>query len=475
MFKFVNANGESLNNNRKRVIQRACDACRRKKKRCHHHHNAVDVSYPPQERRSASASVTSESSNSIPIGDNTQGLGLSNDGGDSGELLNPRHNRLSATKSVEQETVQQRASSSRPNAAPETLRSVTSRFIGDTNPEGTFEGVRSKRSEADIGVWLTQNPNYTTTSSPDSSKWTKSVPPTSLFYGLTSPLQQVFLPLLEKECLSIRPPATQSAALCAIYFEKFQPILPVVDFEAYQALSPQSPSRILLQQGLCLVASMDSTSGRYLCLSGDDAVLSCEDFGQRLFASMRVLIEIGVVPDKVVMIQALLLMWHFMGSRRGGDASSFVTGKAVQYLHALGLHIQQRHNEIEDRSLGTLFCCVWTVDRLNATIQGRPVMMHERDIGRPLQECFAAQQPTFRLLLDVVDLLDRIISLYRPTNTGKEPEFTFDLYEDILARYETSRIPVTQLGQCLPSPSSQQQTSAVPSVFEGPHANLVFQ
>ncbi|EHK99801.1 hypothetical protein M7I_4296 [Glarea lozoyensis 74030] len=45
---------------------------------------------------------------------------------------------------------------------------------------------------------------------------------------------------------------------------------------------------------------------------------------------------------------------------------------------------------------------------MNAAFNGRPVLMHERDIGLDMFKSFQEQKyPCFRLLLEVVKLLDK--------------------------------------------------------------------
>jgi hypothetical protein len=82
-----------------------------------------------------------------------------------------------------------------------------------------------------------------------------------------------------------------------------------------------------------------------------------------------------------------------------------------------------------------LFCCVWALDKLNAAFHGRPVMMHERDIGRDLEACFSQQEPCFQLFLRTVSLLDKVIGLYRPRqDPSVMPEHDFPLFEDLVER-----------------------------------------
>ncbi|KAJ9660429.1 hypothetical protein H2198_002547 [Neophaeococcomyces mojaviensis] len=156
---------------------------------------------------------------------------------------------------------------------------------------------------------------------------------------------------------------------------------------------------------------------------------------------MRVAIEVGVVTDKVVLTQALALMSFWVDGREGSENSSLLIGRAVQYVHSLGLHIQGRDDEPQTAYNETLFCCIWAIDKMNAAFHGRPVLMHDRDIDRSLQRSFDTQNSAFKLLLHVVALLDRVIELYRPGG-GTEDELSggFDTFEGLILKCDASQV-----------------------------------
>lgn len=213
-------------------------------------------------------------------------------------------------------------------------------------------------------------------------------------------------------------------------------------------MQDHSSSRILIEQGLCLVASLNFLSKPYLILDDPNKPLSVREFGKRLFAAMRVAIEVGVVTDKVVLTQALALMSFWVDGREGSENSSLLIGRAVQYVHSLGLHIQGRDDEPQTAYNETLFCCIWAIDKMNAAFHGRPVLMHDRDIDRSLQRSFDTQNSAFKLLLHVVALLDRVIELYRPGG-GTEDELSggFDTFEGLILKCDASQVSTRFLGK----------------------------
>jgi hypothetical protein len=207
--------------------------------------------------------------------------------------------------------------------------------------------------------------------------------------------------MLEEECRSTIPPREKVEALSKIYFEKVHPILPVIDQETYSSLSPADPAYVLLQQGICLAASKNFIARPYLIISPSSQPMSCRAFGERLSSSMRISIELGLVSNKIIIIQALALMSQFSDNPIGEDISSQLCGRAVQHVQSLGLHLKGQHEEHIDRCNTTLLCCIWAIDRMNAAFNGRPVLMHERDLRKDLELCFAQQEPCFRIFLKV--------------------------------------------------------------------------
>ncbi|RMZ88893.1 hypothetical protein DV736_g3878, partial [Chaetothyriales sp. CBS 134916] len=322
-----------------------------------------------------------------------------------------------------------------------------SRFIGNMNPEGVFLAARNPHDfrgqplERNVGFWLAQK-DPQLNSGPD---FTSTAPPSSIFYGFNPTIQQAVLPILQTHCLSTRPPQAHRDALSSLYFQNFHPIFPILDRTGFEPLPQDSPTRIILEQGICLVASADASVASHLLLADDPEPAPRREFGKRLFAAMRVAIGIGMITNKIVLIQALGLMSLFIEGRESCDTSSLLIGQAIQHLQSLGLHIQNHKQHPELDYAGTLFCCIWMLDKLNATCQGRPVLMHERDIGRPLQQCLDAQTPVFTLVLHIIQFLDRIIHIYRPNIDDKEIDTPFPMFEDLVIQCGAIHLPTNRL------------------------------
>lgn len=89
------------------------------------------------------------------------------------------------------------------------------------------------------------------------------------------------------------------------------------------------------------------------------------------------------------------------------------------------------------------------MDRMNAAFNGRAVSLHERDHRKDLDQCFQQQEPPFRLFLEVIVLLDKVIELYRPLAlSGNVPILSWDFpaFEDLVLGCGCSHIGTIALG-----------------------------
>ncbi|KAH7417121.1 hypothetical protein BKA64DRAFT_701907 [Cadophora sp. MPI-SDFR-AT-0126] len=427
VFKFVSSDQTGP---KRLQTSKACESCRRRKKRCIHGENA---SRPP-----SSATITHDLSTQA-----NQQRTIENQDSAPGEL-----HGVEAPQTVDRQPTGEgpqlhdrdeevgNNQSSNPNA----------RFIGDLNPEGMFlaatspDATRGPSLDDSIGVWLNSSLNH----GPQKTSQV-SQSPSNLFYRSGSLIQKVLLPLLEQECLSTIPPPDGLQALEQIYFDKVYPIIPLVNESTIQSAHLSKSERIILQQGICLAASKNHAAGSYLVLG--DASLNCREFGEKISGAMRMMIEMGLVTNKIVLIQALALLSQFTDDPPGEDLSSQFCMRAVHQVQSLGLHIKGQEDHA-GQSNTTLLCCIWAIDRMNAAFNGRPVTMHERDLRKDLDQCFEHQEPSFRLFLEVVTLLDKVIELYRPLAlSGEAPilGWEFPAFEDIALKCGSSHIGTTTL------------------------------
>jgi hypothetical protein len=398
MYKFVAADVSGSDQKRQQTA-RACESCRRRKKRCHHTTSPTPRSLPgpiqsgakrkpPTLQSPPSSTLPSDGTLPSPVG-YPRSLEVPSTN-QSGERPNTEQvstspvvlNRSANDDDEGEGRVSFVDGSSRQAVAAHNVRSQEgqiSRYIGDLNPESIFlaatspDATRGASLDDSIGVWLTS------TLSRRGSQATASMlqSPSSLFYASGSVVQKVLLPILEQECLAALPASATLAALSKIYFERVHPIFPVIDLTAYENLSLKDPARIILQQGICLAASKNFTARQHLVLTESEPPLSCRTFGERLSGAMRLIIEMGLVKDKIVLIQALALMSQFTDIPVGDDMPPQLCGRAVHHVQTLGLHLKRQQEDERGSYNTTLLCCIYSIDRMNAAFYGRPTLMHE--------------------------------------------------------------------------------------------------
>jgi hypothetical protein len=311
------------------------------------------------------------------------------------------------------------------------------------SPEDTT--TKSIPDNNNVGLWLARRQGRRAATTTVSSI-NASPSPGSLFASLSCTVRRILLPKLVDEVLATMAPKRQGDVLEGLYFEKIHPIFPVLDEASYRLLATTDPARNLLRQGICLAASRNLCARDHLKI--ENTLHSPKEFGKRILGAMRLSIELGLVEDRVVLIQALALMSLFGDGP--DDISSQLCARAVHHVHSTGLHQRWRNRHDEGNKYAIrLLCCIWALDRMNAAFYGRPVMMHERDIGSNLVECFETQDAPFRLFLDVASVLDNIITLYRPSLAALEerPEFGLSSFEELVVTCQALQVSTDLLGK----------------------------
>lgn len=237
-------------------------------------------------------------------------------------------------------------------------------------------------------------------------------------------------------------------ALYTIYLDEIHPIFPVIDREAMEAMSVTSPECSLLRLAVCIAASVNPRAKDYLKppLRNRNYYSSRDGLIKDMIFSLRLLLSLGLVKDKIVLVQALSLVALFTQYAKDRDLSAELSASAIGYSHTAGIHLDNQSGSEEARC--RLFCCVWALDKLNAATHGRPVMMHPRDIGRNVTDAILAQQPAFQLLLWIVVLLDKVIEIYRPHSELETfPESDFPLFEDLIDKTNAGNVNSRFLGK----------------------------
>lgn len=381
----------------KRNAAHACNPCRKKKKRCTHTPDAMLV--PPHVPARIQSSHTPATS-----------VGISKD---------TTHDRVSIVRS-----------SKRPRTSDATSRGTTrnhSRFIGDLNPDVELlsGSTPNEPLRNNVGVWHSDDSH-----SSKSSDGRDMFQPSSLFHIAPQSTQTLLSPLIEELCLSMRPPLIHFQAMEQHYFESIDPILPAIDTATYHNSSADSHARILQEQIICILASLNPVMAEHLMLQNSDILFSPAEYGRKVVGSMRLTIECSLVSDKAVLIRALIAMSLVTSGPESIDLTSQYFVRAVHLGYTIGLHLPQ--DQTRDQRVAGLFCYIWSVDRLYAAVQGRPIFMHAVDLAKYPRDCMVSQSPGFQVLVYTATLLDKTIALYRPGAMEKEiPDFEYPTFEEI--------------------------------------------
>ncbi|WYZ42656.1 hypothetical protein EsH8_VI_000355 [Colletotrichum jinshuiense] len=302
------------------------------------------------------------------------------------------------------------------------------RFVGDLNPEGAFladsPGTNRGYAESNsVGVWYSRRNGRN---------------------NLTTELASaVSVDHAEHQFLAVLPRKEHYDQLEKIYLRDVHRILPVMNLDILQ--KPTSTiSQVLCKQAICLAAGSNPSAKPFMTLGEDSsAVLGYSEFALRLSSAIRKALSLGLVKDRVQAVAILVILslsTHFSQDRH---LSAELAAQAVSNAQTVGLHLQNPPARSEDPAyLTRLFCCVWAMDQLNAAFHGRPVMMHERDLGRDMVTCIQEQDSCFRLFLEIVVLLGRIIDIYRPgaKNSGCVVMEDLPSFENLVEKARAVRV-----------------------------------
>ncbi|OTB03246.1 hypothetical protein M426DRAFT_74175 [Hypoxylon sp. CI-4A] len=417
MVRFVGSDSTGLPLKRKQVAQ-ACARCRRRKKRCFHTQDNRVV-FDDNHNENAAYSASAE-----------------------GEAVAPFS------------PVPERSEAPNPEGR-------ASRFVGDLSPEAILMEATSLCSTRDVsvrgglGIWQSRTPNPTISTSP---------------LAQASPSRQAVQDMLKayvwSHCLACCPPPSDYAVFRRIYLEKLDPIFPILSSHLMSPPHDEIEAKVL-QQIISLAAAADPEATSHLRLSPDGPLLSRQDFCYSLSNSVQIITEAGFISDRVFLARILAALSLYMqpSSPDEADIPALISSRAVHQMHTLGLQMASGDNHVDNDATRTLLCCLWSLDRINSAFYGRACLIHERDIGWDLDDCIASQSPPFRLLLQIVALLDKVIALYRPGNRSeKEIIKELPIYEQMILDAGAARVSSPCLVAILSSQSpSETRSTSLPA------------
>ncbi|KJZ79682.1 hypothetical protein HIM_01151 [Hirsutella minnesotensis 3608] len=403
---------------KRKQVQQACTACRRKKRRCIHaeQHASEDWASPADDQRGHESSPTQASPASF-----------------SAPTPSARPSALPGENGIPQARTPTDPVATSPYLriqrppSNDTIKTQSSRFVGDLNPEGMFleaansASTRQQSQKGDVGIWLS---SAAMSSNGQLSQFITSRPP---------PIMDRFLlPFVREHCLSSLPPDEDYIRMKQIFLTKIHPIFPVVS-TATLDINLENPCNVVLRQLVCLSACTDPEMSQSLRLRNQgSSILSPSEYSQALSSAVRAILETSIITDRVLHIQALVVLSLYSQPTcaEEADLPAQLGGRAIHHIQTLGLHLL-RYDAPNCEELNNIFCVVWALDRINAAVYGRPCLIHERDIGADLEACIRKRPPCFRLFLSVVQWLDQVIELYRPGPSAEASGFDKIAYIDL--------------------------------------------
>ncbi|KAJ5804267.1 transcriptional regulator family: Fungal Specific TF [Penicillium psychrosexuale] len=332
---------------------------------------------------------------------------------------------------------------------------ATERFVGDLNPESL---IRERLDEPTgsplrdrIGLWINSpaaqkaEPRGIQRGQATAGEYAANIPAQSAIDGqaIASLLHQRFAAGIQA-CEQL-PLATRQS-LSAIYFSKVNHIVPIVDQESFQAQGEGSAS-VFLEKAICLAAAKTRAANPHLCLVPDGPILPSRQFCSEIYKGLVVAMDAELEPDRLTRIRVLALMSLHCEGLEGAEAASLHLCQAIHQAQTVGLHLG-RPNQTSTDSLTKLFWCLWTLDKVHASIGGRPVLLADRDIGVVKPNVSAqTSRGAFEVWLAVSDLLATVISFYRPSAEATSGwEEGFPAFEDIVGEDTQDDLDFATLG-----------------------------
>ena len=301
------------------------------------------------------------------------------------------------------------------------------RFVGDMNPESIVTRLLN-RPRVDgpsfVGTWI--EPPAADEEQQSSLPSNSAVPNAHNGSRRAVNIHQERY-LRELGAFRVLPQSTQNV-LVTLYFSCIDVVLPLFDDGVFLQKFREGTASSLLINAICLVSCKTEDATDFLRFSLDGPVLPPLTFARVLYAGLEAAMKTDMESDRITKIQILALLSLHNDGASGMDECSIHLTQAIHHAHTAGLHLHFESGGHPQHPPRLLYWTLWSLDKINASLVGRPVTIADRDIGvaRPN----LTNEPVhhgFVIWLELSDLLARVISWYRPTvrqdATGWEEDF----------------------------------------------------
>ncbi|KAI1208060.1 uncharacterized protein F4807DRAFT_163615 [Annulohypoxylon truncatum] len=399
--RFLGDGSDGCGSKRKQV-RRACNSCRRGKRRCLH-----DPGSDALAQRERGAIQKPTIAVNLP---------------DSRDNIHPVHHQpqesLGARRALEQS---QHSSSSILTPRP------TVPFVGPSSAHSLllsackFSNMVAPGIDLDATYKLPYSrilrPSFQDMKAPPSERRPGVGP------GYLPMVVRAVLPYLEIECLQMLPPQRDLEALIQIFKEEIHPIMPIIDFGTRALTEPandDNPASIVMRQAICLAACKNVSARQHLNLpgheNGDTLAHTPRSFADMLFGALKIGQDIGLVGDRVELVQVLALMTFHSYGPDGDDETARLFSQAVYFAFSAGLHYPSPPGSpIPEARRVELLCSLFALDKIIAMTSGRPTIIHSSEICLPEQNDVVMDTlyPGLKSLFSLSNMLDCVLDLYR--------------------------------------------------------------
>lgn len=323
------------------------------------------------------------------------------------------------------------------------------RFIGDLNPVVLFVGdgstrlMRGRAHQRDVGVWLDRENEFIENGE---NAYHEELSSSSTRYQMSRQKRHSGRPG------ALLPPRQTQEALINIYFRRIHPVLPLVHEEDFQVQFRNGTVSPYLLQAICLVASKEGEAEPILRLGDRAETMSPCRFSNLLYDDLCHAITMRLERQRMTLIQILALAsLHASGPKSFEDASLYLA-QAIHHAHTVGLHFLKCGPERHEKPLVTLFWCLWSLDRWIAAIHGRPLVIHDRDLGQQLTDVIDLFDSPFRVWLSLASIMGEVMVVYRPTLDAPVDENKPEIprFEELIVRCQAEDISLDQMCQSPP-------------------------
>lgn len=339
------------------------------------------------------------------------------------------------------------------SAHPAVPSLCTERFVGDLNPEAVIrEDERTGNPLRNrIGLWIS-SPVTQDAGGGRKRRHGNSTDTLPTRASLPSLDSRDVAPILQQRYVSASQaskglPATTRDALTTIYFSTVNRIVPLLDEHEFMSAQTEGTSSTFLERAVCLVSANDRAAAPHLLLIENAEVMGTRQFCSELYRGLAAAMDAELEPDRLTRIRVRALMSLHCEGYEGAEAASLNLCHAIHQAQTIGLHLDRPGRKPADPVV-QLFWCLWTLDKVHASIGGRPVLLADRDIGIEKPNIHAQRLPgAFGVWLAISDLLATVISFYRPSASNTSGwEEGFPAFEDIVGEATKEVLDFATLG-----------------------------